>query len=102
MPNEDRQPLPKRSNRARKEDMAPSPVTFDSRRRTPMTEDDVLIEDDPYASNPPRLPSSAIRLSNPTNQTNTQRAVNTTTQSQRSAQNPQSRRTVQQPVSPLP
>lgn len=103
MPNDDRQPLPKRSTKTRKEDLAPPPLTLEPRRRppTPMTEDDLFAEDDPYASNPPRPPSSAIRLSNPTNLTGSQRAVNTTTQNPRTTQNPQPRRTAQQPVAPL-
>jgi hypothetical protein len=48
-----------------------------------MSEEDLLAEDDPLASNPPRPSSSAIRLNNPINSTNltgSRRAINTTTQ----------------------
>lgn len=46
-----------------------SPLTFSpgqGRRKDQWTEDDLLAEDDPLASNPPRPSTSAIRWNNPT------------------------------------
>jgi hypothetical protein len=104
MANDDGQPLPKRATRSKKDNPPLSPLPLETRRRpsNPMTDDDLFAEDDPYASNPPRPPSSAIRLSNPNNLTGSQRTINTTAQNPRTGQNPQPRRTMQQPVAPLP
>lgn len=49
-------------------------------------EEDLLMEDDPYASSPPRPPSSAIRLNRPSPQVRrSSRDVSTETQSRRAA-----------------
>lgn len=70
-------------------------------------EDDLLMEDDPYASNPPRPPSSAIRLNKPSPQTRRAgRDVTTETQSRRAVQVPYAptltRRTQKPELAPVP
>jgi len=62
-------------------------------------DDDLLMEDDPDASNPPRLPSSAIRLNPPIARRGTR---DVTTETRRSSPNVPPRRTQKQDFGPLP
>src|SRR5690242_21220380 len=79
MPGDEMQAQQKRTTGPRRNEG--SPLTFEMGDVSPrLSEEDVLAEDDPLASNPPRPSSSAIRLNNPTNLTGSRRAINTTTQ----------------------
>ena len=82
MSGNDKQAQQKRPTGPRKNELAP--LTFETGGQdTPMLEEDLLVEDDPLASNPPRPPSSSIRLNNPVNPPNltgARRSINTTTQ----------------------
>jgi len=94
MSGNDKQAQQKRPTGPRKNELAPlifSEITED----TPMPEEDLLAEDNPLASDPPRPSSSAIRLNNPINTANltgSRRTVNTTT-----PQTPQTSQTQQTP-----
>ena len=66
MASSNRQPQQKQSGDAKRGDLTPLTFTPDaSRRQEAWTEEDLLAEDDPLASNPPRPPTSAIRLNSP-------------------------------------
>src|SRR5690348_11080970 len=65
MTGNNRQFQPKKLNETNKNDLSPlilSPSR--SRRNDEWVEDELLAEDDPLASNPPRPPSSSIRWNN--------------------------------------
>lgn len=71
-------------------------------RDTQYPDDDYLLgEDDPYASNPPRPPSSAIRLNPPTTRRSS-RDMSTDTQTRRPSPNVPPRRTQKQDFGQLP
>ncbi len=66
MPSSNRPSQPRQNSDTNKNDL--NPLTFpqgQSKRKEQWAEDDLLAEDDPLASNPPRPPSSAIRWNNP-------------------------------------
>src|SRR5258708_24044952 len=68
MPSSNRPSQKRQTSETKKNDL--NPLTFSpgqGRRDEPVTEDDLLAEDDPLASNPPRPHTSAIRWNNPTN-----------------------------------
>ena len=67
MPSNNRQSHQKQNDDTDKNGL--TPLTFpprQGRRNERWTEDDLLAEDDPLASNPPRPPTSAIRWSSQT------------------------------------
>ena len=67
MPNSNRPSQPRQSSDTNKDDL--NPLTFSPgqrKRNGQWAEDEPLAEEDLLASNPPRPPSSAIRLNNPT------------------------------------
>ena len=79
MSGNDKQAQQKRTTGPRKHEL--SPMILEMADQDPsMSEEDLLAEDDPMASSPPRPSTSAIRLNNPTNLTGSRRAINTTTQ----------------------
>lgn len=88
MPSNER-PLQKPATRGTRKSANPLSINTtqeQSIRDTQYDDEYLLGEDDPYASNPPRPPSSAIRLNSPTTRRST-RDVNTDTQTRRSSQN---------------
>lgn len=67
MPSSKRQFRQKQSGDTNKNDLTPLTFSTDQGgRNVQWTEDDVLAEDDPQASDAPRPPTSAIRWNNPT------------------------------------
>src|SRR5260370_12077834 len=69
MPSSNRPSQKRQTSETKKNDL--NPLTFSpgqGRRDEPVTEDDLLAEDDPLASNPPRPHTSAIRWNNPANE----------------------------------
>ena len=69
----------KRVTGPRKDEL--SPLTFGANDSDPLvSEEDLLAEDDPLASSPPRPSTSAIRLNNPPNLAGSRRSIHTTTQ----------------------
>lgn len=96
MPSNER-PLQKPATRGTRK--SANPLSIDttqaqSVRDTQYDDEFLLGEDDPYASNPPRQPSSAIRLNPPTTRRST-RDVSTETQTRRPSPNVPPRRTQQ-------
>lgn len=67
MPSNERQSQQKRPTTTKRIELNPLTYSDSNDQDVDMAEEDVLIEDDPLASNPPRPHTSAIRLNNPTN-----------------------------------
>lgn len=65
MPGNNRQTQQRQSGDMKKSDVNPLLLSTDQGRRNLFTEEDLLAEDDPQASNPPRPGTSAVRLNNP-------------------------------------
>ena len=74
MANNERSSPPKTSTRKTGQKAGPNANSIhttqdqsirDTRYYTPYADEDLLAEDDPYASNPPRSPSSVVRLNKP-------------------------------------
>jgi hypothetical protein len=76
MASSNRQPQQKQPGDSKRGDLTPLTFTPDtSKRQTAWTEDDLLAEDDPLASNPPRPSTSAIRLNSPNSPTGSRRGT---------------------------
>jgi hypothetical protein len=111
--NERLSPKPSTRGTSRRTSVNPIPINTSQDQNIRDTqypdEEFLLMEDDPYASNPPRPPSSAIRLNKPAPTVRRSgRDVTTETQTRRAVQPPYApppvppRRTQKQDLGPLP
>ena len=76
MASSNRQPQQKQPGDSKRGDLTPLRFTPDaSRQQEAWTEEDLLAEDDPLASNPPRPSTSAIRLNSPNSPSSSRRGA---------------------------
>ncbi len=96
MPGNNRQTQQKQSSDASKFDLRPLTLPLrESSQNEPWTEDELLAEDDPLASNPPRPSTSAIRWHNSTSGRRVTRTRDLTTETIRQPVSIPPRRTAQ-------